>query len=106
MAGHHHHQGFDRTVLEDAKNVSPFAIGQSHIDEDQIPVVLAEVILSDSQGRHADHVEPTTLELDLQRPANDFVVFDDQNLLERHMLVSVGDDDFSWTHEVRLNRQL
>jgi hypothetical protein len=90
VAGHHHDQGLHRPVLEDAEDVGALPVGQTDIDEHEVPVVLAEVILGDGQGGHPDDLELTALELHLQSPPDDLVVFDDQDLFERHVLVAFG----------------
>ena len=105
MPRHHDHQRFDRPVLQDPQDVGAFSVGKTDIHEHQIPVVFAQVILGDGEGRNPDHVEAAALELDLQRPADHLVVFDDQDLLERHVLAALGDNDLSGTHAVRLDGQ-
>ena len=83
-AGHHHDHRFLRTRLQLAQQVGALAVGQPHVGDHEVKIVLRQIFAGRSQGGGGGHFEAAVAQELFKISADDRIVFEDDNFFDSH----------------------
>ena len=98
VARNHHHQRLGRAGIHLLEQVDAVAIGQAHIDDHQIEVIVGQQRLRFGQSARAAHFVAAVAQLGFEGFANDQVVLQHNDFFNRHKLISFSCVQYYWEY--------